>query len=200
MIDPRLLLVDSQVCFRYRVLSAVLAYDLAGLGRHAAVRLVANSPQVDEARVTREQDRVALRFEADRSDPYQLLAAGLRALREGDPDAARGPLERATEHPGVAVMLDFYADWCVECKRMEKTTFEDPAVQQALAGVTLLQADVTANDAEDKALYRAYGLIGPPAILFFDADGDELRNRRLIGYFDSEDFLARLQPVLATAQ
>jgi HEAT repeat protein/tetratricopeptide (TPR) repeat protein len=58
---------------------------------------------VTEARVTREQDRVALRFEADRSDPYQLLAAGLRALREGDPDAARGPLERATEHPGVAV-------------------------------------------------------------------------------------------------
>ena len=101
---------------------------------------------------------------------------------------------------GRPVMLDFYADWCIECKRMEKTTFEDPAVQQALAGVTLLQADVTANDAADKALYRAYGLIGPPAILFFDAAGKELRNRRLIGYFDSEDFLAHLQPVLATAQ
>jgi len=101
---------------------------------------------------------------------------------------------------GRPVMLDFYADWCVECKRMEKTTFEDPAVQQALSGVTLLQADVTANDAADKALYRAYDLIGPPAILFFDAAGKELRNWRLIGYFDSEDFLGHLQPVLTAAQ
>jgi len=98
---------------------------------------------------------------------------------------------------GRPVMLDFYADWCVECKRMEKTTFEDAAVQQALAGVTLLQADVTANDAADKALYQAYGLIGPPAILFFDAAGNELRQRRVIGYLGSEDFLAHVQSTLA---
>lgn len=98
---------------------------------------------------------------------------------------------------GRPVMLDFYADWCVECKRMEKTTFEDAAVQQALAGVTLLQADVTANDAEDKALYQAYGLIGPPAILFFDGTGKELRQRRVIGYQNSEDFLAHVQSTLA---
>jgi thiol:disulfide interchange protein DsbD len=100
---------------------------------------------------------------------------------------------QATLAQGRPVMLDFYADWCVECKRMEKTTFENAAVHQALAGVTLLQADVTANDAEDKALYQAYGLIGPPAILFFAADGKELRHRRVIGYLDSEDFLAHLQ-------
>jgi len=101
---------------------------------------------------------------------------------------------------GGPVMLDFYADWCVECKRMEKTTFENAAVHQALAGVTLLQADVTANDAEDKALYQAYGLIGPPAILFFAADGTELRRRRVIGYLDSGDFLAHLQATFAAAQ
>jgi thiol:disulfide interchange protein DsbD len=62
--------------------------------------------------------------------------------------------------------------------------------------VTLLQADVTANDADDKALYQAYGLIGPPAILFFDGTGNELRQRRVIGYLDSEEFLAHLQSTL----
>lgn len=97
---------------------------------------------------------------------------------------------------GQPVMLDFYADWCVECKRMEKTTFEDPVVQRALAGVNLLQADVTANDDLDQALYQAFDLIGPPAILFFDAKGQELRSRRVIGYLKADAFLAHLATFL----
>jgi thiol:disulfide interchange protein DsbD len=89
-------------------------------------------------------------------------------------------------------MLDFYADWCVECKRMEKYTFSDPAVQRALSGVTLLQADVTANDEEDKALLRHLGLIGPPATLFYAPDGKERRTDRLVGYLGPEQFVKRL--------
>ncbi len=86
------------------------------------------------------------------------------------------------------VMLDFYADWCVSCKELERFTFSDPDVQQALSGTVLLQADVTANDAKDQALMKAYGLIGPPAILFFGADGQERRRYRLVGFLAAEDF------------
>ncbi len=89
---------------------------------------------------------------------------------------------------GRPVMLDFYADWCVSCKELEKFTFSDPEVQQILSGTVLLQADVTANDAKDQALMKAYGLIGPPAILFFGADGQERRRYRLVGFLAAEDF------------
>ena len=67
-------------------------------------------------------------------------------------------------------MLDFYADWCVECKRMERNTFPDTGVQGLLDQFQLLQADVTANDDVDQALMKSFGIIGPPAILFFDSD------------------------------
>ena len=71
------------------------------------------------------------------------------------------------------VMLDFYADWCISCKEMEAYTFTDPKVKQALAGFVLLQADVTKNSDDDKALLAKFNLIGPPAILFFGADNQE---------------------------
>ena len=90
-------------------------------------------------------------------------------------------------------MLDFYADWCVSCKEMEKFTFSDPAVQQALSGVVLLQADVTANDAVDKALLKKLDLIGPPAILFFAGEGRERTEYRLIGFLNAEKFLAHVR-------
>lgn len=89
---------------------------------------------------------------------------------------------------GKAVMLDFYADWCISCKEMEKFTFSEPAVQQALANFVLLQADVTKNDDVDKALLRKYGLIGPPSILFFDLQGQEQRGYRLVGFLSAERF------------
>nr|MDJ0872294.1 protein-disulfide reductase DsbD [Gammaproteobacteria bacterium] len=94
---------------------------------------------------------------------------------------------------GQPVMLDFYADWCVECKRLEKSTFTDPGVQQALSGTTLLKADVTANDADDQALLKAYGLIGPPAILFFGPDGRERRPYRLVGFLAADEFRLHAQ-------
>ena len=66
-------------------------------------------------------------------------------------------------------MLDFYADWCVSCKEMERFTFTDPAVQKKLAGALLLKADVTANNADDRALLKRFSLFGPPGTIFFDA-------------------------------
>ncbi|MGD9710052.1 MAG: thioredoxin family protein, partial [Halothiobacillaceae bacterium] len=100
-------------------------------------------------------------------------------------------LERAlaaAKAAGKPVMLDFYADWCVSCKEMEHNTFPDPAVQQAVAGAVLLQADVTRNSADDKALLKRFGLIGPPAILFFTPDGQEQRASRVVGYKPPTEF------------
>ena len=89
---------------------------------------------------------------------------------------------------GQAVMLDYYADWCVSCKEMERFTFSDPAVRTALAGVLLLQTDVTANDALDKALLAEFGLFGPPAILFFGRDGRERPELRVVGFMNAGEF------------
>ena len=98
---------------------------------------------------------------------------------------------------GRGAMFDFYADWCVECKRMERNTFPEPAVRTLLDGMQLLQADVTANDDTDQQLMRAFGVIGPPAILFFDREGREMKDFRLVGYFEPEAFSAHLRQVLA---
>lgn len=94
---------------------------------------------------------------------------------------------------GQPVMLDFYADWCVSCKEMEALTFTDAGVHKALAGVTLLKADVTANDDIDKALMKQFGIIGPPAILFFTPDGQEQKAQRVVGFKNSEAFIQTIQ-------
>jgi len=98
---------------------------------------------------------------------------------------------------GRVTMFDYYADWCVECKRMERTTFVDPTVAGLMDRMQLVQADVTDNDDVDQALMRAFGVIGPPAILFFDDQGQEMPRYRLVGYFDAEEFSTHLQQVLA---
>ncbi len=90
-------------------------------------------------------------------------------------------------------MLDFYADWCVSCKEMERFTFADAAVLAKLKPVLLLQADVTANSEADKALLARYKLFGPPGILFFDTAGKELDDFRVTGYQDAGQFLKTLQ-------
>lgn len=92
---------------------------------------------------------------------------------------------RAEHRPA---MLDFYADWCVACKEMEHLTFNQPAVRSRMSSALLLQADVTANSADDKALLKRFGLFGPPGILFFDASGREQSNARVIGFMPPEKF------------
>lgn len=94
------------------------------------------------------------------------------------------------------LMLDFYADWCVSCKEMESFTFTDPGVQATLAGFKRAQADVTQNDEQDKALLKKLGLFGPPAILFFTPEGNELRPFRVVGYVPAETFNRHLQKFL----
>lgn len=97
-------------------------------------------------------------------------------------------LQQASRN-GQTAMLDFYADWCIECIRMESTTFTEPPVHAALADVVLLQADVTANDATDKELLTRFGIYGPPAILFFDREGNERPAYRLFGYVKADRFV-----------
>jgi len=98
----------------------------------------------------------------------------------------------AAQAAGKPLLFDFYADWCVSCKEMDKYTYSDPSVQSALADFVLLKADVTANDAVDQALMRRYGIIGPPGTLFF-VDGTELRGLRLIGFEAAADFAERVR-------
>lgn len=98
---------------------------------------------------------------------------------------------------GKIVMLDFYADWCVSCKEMEKLTFSDSRVQAQFANMVLLQADVTANNDDDKALLKRFRLFGPPGIIFFDKQGREIQGGRVIGYQDADKFLRSLSLVTA---
>ncbi|HGF0772634.1 TPA: protein-disulfide reductase DsbD [Kluyvera georgiana] len=94
---------------------------------------------------------------------------------------------------GKPVMLDLYADWCVACKEFEKYTFSDPQVQQALQNTVLLQADVTANSAQDVALLKHLQVLGLPTILFFDEDGNEQPALRVTGFMDAAAFRAHLR-------
>ncbi|HYI85939.1 MAG TPA: protein-disulfide reductase DsbD [Burkholderiales bacterium] len=106
-------------------------------------------------------------------------------------------LQTRLKAPGKTVMLDFYADWCVSCKEMEAFTFSDPKVRSQLDQMLLLQVDVTANNENDKALLKRFSLFGPPGIIFFNADGGEIKGLRVIGYQNAERFLKTLS--LATA-
>ena len=96
------------------------------------------------------------------------------------------------------VMLDFYADWCVSCKEMERYTFSDPRVKAKLDTLLLLQADVTENSDADKELLRRFSLFGPPGIVFFDRGGREIDAHRVVGYLPAEDFLLALDAALGS--
>ncbi|HEU4851238.1 MAG TPA: protein-disulfide reductase DsbD [Telluria sp.] len=94
---------------------------------------------------------------------------------------------------GRPAMLDFYADWCVSCKEMEKLTFTDERVRARMRQAVLLQVDVTANDAADKEMMRRFELFGPPAMIMFNASGAEIPDSRVIGYQSADKFLRSLE-------
>ncbi len=137
--------------------------------------------------------------------------SGLRASVAAGGAASAAPLEhglkfervksvaeldaRIASAKGKQVMLDFYADWCISCKEMERFTFSDAKVQARLKDVVLLQADVTANSDEDKALLKRFKLFGPPGIIFFNRDGVE-QPVRVIGYQSTDKFLKSLDGAL----
>ena len=132
-------------------------------------------------------------------DPLQPLA-GLRTQAVAgevrklsfEPVRSVAELEARLAAVDRPVMLDFYADWCVSCKEMERYTFADPAVREKLAGFTLLKADVTANSPDDKALLARFGLFGPPGIVFFTPGGKEVQGLRVVGFQEAASFLRTL--------
>ncbi|WP_370632079.1 protein-disulfide reductase DsbD [Pusillimonas sp. MFBS29] len=95
------------------------------------------------------------------------------------------------------VMLDFYADWCVSCLEMEKFTFTDPGVAAQMSQLLLVQADVTRNTDDDRALLKRFNLFGPPGIIFFDRNGQQLADARVVGFKNARDFGAVLDRVLS---
>lgn len=125
---------------------------------------------------------------AERPGP---VASTAGFLRLDNPDAIRQRLRQAADQH-EPVMLDFYADWCISCKVMERDVFSDPAVMQSLKPVTLLQLDLTDNSEPQQAMLNTLGLFGPPAILFYDRDGNELTGARVLGEMDQAEFLQHL--------
>ncbi|WP_250477165.1 protein-disulfide reductase DsbD [Caballeronia sp. INML1] len=142
---------------------------------------------------------------AGSTDPLRPLAvlasrgassASANAQAEGPTFAlvrSSAELDSAVKAAARPAMLDFYADWCVSCKEMEKLTFSDSRVQARLAQLKLLRADVTANNADDQALLKRFKLFGPPGIIFFDAQGNEVA--RVVGYESADTFLKSLDRV-----
>jgi thiol:disulfide interchange protein DsbD len=135
-------------------------------------------------------------------DPLQPLAHLVGSAQAGPAAAASGvdfrpvrsvaELDALVREAGRPVMLDFYADWCVSCKEMERFTFSDPAIQARLSRALLLKADVTANNDDDRALLKRFQLFGPPGTIFFDAQGRELADPRVIGFQNAERFARSL--------
>ena len=137
-------------------------------------------------------------------DPLQPLAV----LRGGDASAqvqapqfeminSSAELDALLASSTQTVMLDFYADWCVSCKEMERFTFTDAGVAARMGQMRLVKADVTANTEEHRALLKRFELFGPPGTVFFDGDGKLIEDLRVVGFMRAEPFSALLDRALA---
>jgi thiol:disulfide interchange protein DsbD len=121
---------------------------------------------------------------------HPLTFRSIRSVADLDREVAE-----ARAH-GRSVLVDFSAEWCTSCKEMERYTFTDPRVQQALSGTVLLRADVTDNNADDQALLRRFGIFGPPTIAFYGSDGQERAQYRVVGYMKAAAFAERTRSAL----
>ena len=193
-----LLLLGVAIWTVQPVLPAALVLALWGALAHRRARCCwlrrgATAPRAAASGLASRRGRRARRRRAaavgrrgvGRRRPAAAAGASCAAARRGAVgDAAFAPvrsvaeLDAALRSAGRPVMLDFYADWCVSCKEMERFTFSDPAVQKKLAGALLLKADVTHNSAADRALLKRFQLFGPPGTIFFDAQGREIAAAR----------------------
>jgi thiol:disulfide interchange protein DsbD len=134
--------------------------------------------------------------------PLGVLRGGIAATPSApafQPVGSSAELDARLAQATRPVMLDFYADWCVSCKEMERFTFSDPAVAAQMAGMTLLKADVTANSADHQALLKRFALFGPPGILFFDRSGQEIPGSRVIGFLPADAFASTLAGAIAAS-
>jgi thiol:disulfide interchange protein DsbD len=139
----------------------------------------------------------------DPLQPLGFLRGGASAAQLGNAPAPTfqkvtsvAELEARLKSATQPVMLDFYADWCVSCKEMERFTFADSQVAATMGKFTLLKADVTANTDADKALLKRFGLFGPPGMIFFDRQGQEIAPLRVVGFVPADKFLPTLESAL----
>ncbi len=134
---------------------------------------------------------VALWLVWPRLHPLQPLPAQIEFTRI----QSNNELQHKIKTSGRPSLLEFYADWCANCREMEKITFTDSRVQTQLQQFNVLRADVTDNNLNHRALLKQFGLYGPPAMIFFDANGDEIQALRMIGYQSPSTFLKKLEPI-----
>ncbi len=127
---------------------------------------------------------------ASAAKPAHLVFKQVASVEELEREVA------AAAAQGKSVMLDFYADWCVSCKEFEKYTFSDPQVLAALGNSVALQADVTDNNDAQQAMLKRFGLIGPPGIIFYDVQGNELTPHRVVGFMEPGEFAAHINRAL----
>ncbi|TXI13060.1 MAG: protein-disulfide reductase DsbD [Polynucleobacter sp.] len=135
---------------------------------------------------------VFMKSSAEKSQGIHQLSSGLTFQVVTTSEQLDAALRNAKDQNKL-VLLDFYADWCVTCKEMEVLTFSDPSVVEKLKTYELIQVDVTKNTANQQAILKRYGLFGPPAILFFDRQGQERSSQRVIGFMKASRFIERLE-------
>jgi thiol:disulfide interchange protein DsbD len=174
-IEARILIPSTGIWMVWlqRALGVLLVFTAIWI----ASPLFQDATSKQDAQVTRQLGELHFRLVSSISELDQQLALAKEAKRP--------------------VLLDFYADWCISCKEMELNTFSNPEVSKEMQNFVLLQADVTSNTPENKELLKRFGLFGPPAILFFNSDTGELKQKRIVGYMSPEPFAKALSEIAA---